>query len=106
MTLPPKESGSGEPGPERPPRLADWILERLLPAGKRGESIRGDLREEFRGNPSPAWYWAQTIRLAIRYAVSKPPQRPLNYPKSGPMFELTSDLKAACRSFMRAPGTD
>src|SRR5689334_17676514 len=58
----------------KPPRLADWILARVLPIGKRGESIRGDLREEFRLNPSRSWYWGQTIRLAARYALAASPQ--------------------------------
>ncbi len=89
----------------KPPRLADWILTRVLPLGKRGESILGDLREEFRSNPSPLWYWSQTVRLACRYTFSESPQQSMSYPRSGPMFELTSDIKTAFRSFMRAPGT-
>ena len=40
-------SGIGDQGSGRPPRLADWILKRVLPLGKRGESILGDLHEEF-----------------------------------------------------------
>ena len=35
-------TGSGEQE-ARPPRLAQWLLSRVLPIGKRGESIRGDL---------------------------------------------------------------
>ena len=35
------------------PRLADWILKRVLPLGKRGESILGDLHEEFALIPIP-----------------------------------------------------
>ena len=31
-----------------PPRLAIWWLRRCLPTGRVGESIRGDLLEEFR----------------------------------------------------------
>jgi predicted permease len=88
----------------KPPRRADWILTRVLPLGKRGESILGDLREEFRSNPSRLWYWGQTIRLACRYTFSDA-QPGLSYPRSGPMFELSSDIKTAIRSFMRAPAT-
>ena len=58
-----------------PPRLADAILKRVLPLGKHGESIIGDLREEFRSHPSRRWYWSQTIRLACRYAISESPQQ-------------------------------
>lgn len=32
----------------QPPPLADRILKRVLPLGKRGDSILGDLRQEFR----------------------------------------------------------
>jgi putative ABC transport system permease protein len=88
-----------------PPRLADWILKRVLPIGKRGESIRGDLREEFRSNPSPQWYWMQTMRLAARYAFSDSPQQALTYPQRGFMFEISSDVKTAWRNFLRAPGS-
>lgn len=89
-----------------PPRLADWILTRVLPLGKRGESILGDLREEYRSNPSRVWYWRQTIALCVRYLILESPQRSLTYPRSSGMwFGLTSDIKTAFRSFLRAPGT-
>ena len=88
------------------PRLADRILARVLPLGKRGESILGDLREEFRVNPSRAWYWGQTIRLALRYAVSESPQPSLSYPRSSPMwFDIRGDLRTAFRMLRRNPGT-
>jgi len=31
-----------------PPRLADSLLRRVLPAGEAGDTIRGDLLEEWR----------------------------------------------------------
>ena len=31
-----------------PPRLAEWLLRRALPRGERGDTIRGDLVEEWR----------------------------------------------------------
>jgi len=90
----------------KPPRLADWILTRVLPLGKRGESIRGDLREEYRSNPSRAWYWRQTFALCVRYLSNDSPQQSLTYPRSSGMwFEFSSDIKTAFRSFMRAPAT-
>jgi predicted permease len=94
--------------------LADWILKRLLPPGKRGESILGDLHEEFSLIPDPRslipsrslWYWQQTLRLALRYAASRSQQQSLAYPRSRSMwFELSSDMKTAFRGFRRAPGT-
>lgn len=98
----------------RPPKLADWILKRVLPHGKRGDSIRGDLIEEFHRIPAhgsriPArslWFWTQTLRLALRYVASRPPQQSLTYPRKSIMwFELSNDLKTSLRSFRRAPGT-
>lgn len=111
-------TGSRDPrsAQRRPPRLADWILKRVLPIGKRGESIRGDLIEEFNRlprNPDPGsrfpshwWFWLQTLRLAMRYLASRPPQQALTYPRrSGMWFELSSDIKTAARNLVRAPGT-
>src|SRR5687768_13807277 len=80
------------------------------PPGKRGESIRGELLDEFhqlescRDKPSAVskarrWYWGQTLRRALRYTISPSPQQPLSYPRSRTMFELTSDIKAAVRGF-------
>jgi putative ABC transport system permease protein len=89
-----------------PPGLAERILARVLPPGKHGESILGDLRQEFRANPSRRWYWTQTIRLAIRYAFSASPQQSLNYSRSGPMwFDIRGDLRTAIRMLRRNPGT-
>ena len=89
-----------------PPRLADWLLRRVLPIGKRGESIRGDLLEEFHQHPSRSWFWQQTIRLTLRYLFSQSPQERLSYPGSNLMwFELSSDLKTAFRMLHRNPGT-
>jgi predicted permease len=84
----------------------------VLPRGKRGESILGDLHQEFSQIAEPRslipslWYWTQTIRLALRYSISASPQQNLTYPRNrGMLFELSSDLKTAVRSFTRAPGT-
>jgi putative ABC transport system permease protein len=90
----------------KPPRLADWMLSRVLPPGKRGESIRGDLLEEFQQHRSTFWYWQQTIRLTLRYLFSPSPQEQLTYPRSAGMwFDVTSDLQSAIRNIRRAPGT-
>src|SRR5688572_1299588 len=110
-----RDPGTGIREPKmRPPRFADWILRRVLPPAKRGDSIRGDLIEEFNRIPAPGsrfptrslWYWQQTIRLTLRYLFSQSAQERLSYPRSHSMlFELSSDLKTAVRSFTRAPGT-
>src|SRR5687768_7573523 len=83
----------------KPPRLADWLLSRVLPMGKRGESIRGDLVEEFHQHRSQVWYWQQTLRLTLRYLFSPSPQDKLTYPRSAPMwFDVSSEIgRASCR---------
>ncbi len=89
----------------RPPRLAEWLLSRVLPPGKHGDSIRGDLLEEFQ-QQSAWWYWQQTIRLTIRYQISPSPHTRLSYPRSAGMwFDASSDIRTAFRNILRAPGT-
>jgi len=60
----------------RPPRLAEWLLRRFLPSGVTGESIIGDLREEYgdylRGEnrlPAVIWYWSRVYQIARRYVL-------------------------------------
>jgi len=109
-----KGSGIGDQGSGAPPRLADWVLKRVLPPGKRGASILGDLHEEFSLVPDPrslipsrsVWYWRQTLRLAVRYGMSRSPQQSLTYPRSTPMwFDIRADLRTAFRMLRRNPGT-
>src|SRR5215218_6462098 len=92
----------------RPPPLADRILKRVLPIGKRGESILGDLHEEYSLLPGrqSLWYWQQTLRLAMRYAASRDPQQRLAFPRRTPMwFDLRGDVRMAFRMVRRNPGT-
>lgn len=56
----------------RPPRLAEWILKRVVPPGVVGESILGDLRESFseaiqsRGAlRARGYYCVDVLRIAI-----------------------------------------
>jgi hypothetical protein len=62
------DRGSRAAGAPRPPRLGEWILSRTLPAGVVGESIKGDLEQEFRllrpsSRPAAlrAWYLAEAL---------------------------------------------
>ncbi len=62
-----------------PPRLAEALLERFLPSGDLGRSIRGDLLQEFTelsGSRSTTvarkWYWRQALAFSARYAFAKP----------------------------------
>jgi hypothetical protein len=43
-----------------PPRLATWLLQRFA-CGSRGESLLGDLLEQYQQKRSSAWYWRQVI---------------------------------------------
>lgn len=51
-----------------PPRLAEWILGRLLPPEER-EEILGDLEEELRERPpgprARLWYWGQAALVGV-----------------------------------------
>jgi putative ABC transport system permease protein len=76
-------------------RLADWLLRRTLPRGDAGDTIRGDLIEEWhaRGGTTHAtqWYWRETLSVAVRYGVK--------------MFfdALFQDARYAVRSYAKAP---
>ena len=112
------------PDPQ-PPRLADALLKRMLPTGKRGESILGDLREEFREmvdtpggehgevrrtrrvlSRARRWYWQQALRLTLRYFTQTAPGLQWSRPRRSPLLmDLTSDLRTAVRMTLRNPGT-
>ena len=44
-----------------PPKLAEWLLENLIPAAERDEAVAGDLEEHLRAGRSDAWYWRQAV---------------------------------------------
>src|SRR5207247_3381410 len=54
-----------------PPRLAEWLLRRTLPHGVRGETILGDLVEEWRERggtrAATVWYWRHALSLTAGY---------------------------------------
>jgi hypothetical protein len=45
-----------------PPRVADWLVTRLLPT-TRVEILLGDLHEQYRRGRSHSWYWRQAIEI-------------------------------------------
>jgi hypothetical protein len=59
-----------------PPRVATWLLHHLGPR-YHGDSLAGDLFEEYQQGRSRTWYWRQVIVAvgigrALRFAVMLP----------------------------------
>jgi hypothetical protein len=52
----------------QPPHLATWLLQRCA-AGPKGESLVGDLIEQYQRGRSGAWYWRQVLRAILVAAV-------------------------------------
>jgi len=52
-----------------PPRLATWLLQRFA-SGSRGESLVGDLLEQYQQKRSPAWYWRQAVTAILARTTS------------------------------------
>ena len=52
-----------------PPRLATWLLQRFA-SGSRGESLVGDLLEQYQQKRSPAWYWRQVVIAILASTAS------------------------------------
>ena len=78
-----------------PPRLAAWLLRRLLPLDRQNAAIRGDLLEEYRRGASDLWYWRETLSLITRG---------YGYRKMLTLDNLRQDARFAWRSFAKTPG--
>ena len=79
----------------RPPRLAAWLLEHLLPRDRRHEAMRGDLLEEFRARRSAPWYWREALSLIVRGQ---------GYTRMLTLDTLRQDIRFAWRAYAKAPG--
>jgi len=55
--------------PSKPPAMAAWLLEHLLP-GDESDALVGDLLEAFSQRRSTVWYWRQVL-IAIMVGFSK-----------------------------------
>jgi putative ABC transport system permease protein len=77
-----------------PPRLAAWLLRRLLPRDPRTEIVAGDLLEEFRWRQSRLWYWREALSLVIRAH---------GYKNMLTFDHLLQDVRFACRSYAKTP---
>jgi putative ABC transport system permease protein len=96
-----------------PPRLAEKLLAAALRHSDYGESVLGDLHEEYvararagEGIRLRAWYWREAMRLAIRKRKRCQVPFSQNSQKTVPdtFFFSLSDLKYALRSIRRQPG--
>jgi len=108
------ESGSKRRTPSderRPPRAAAWLLHRALPHGVRGDSILGDLIEEWRARGgtrrASVWFWRHALSLTARYGSRR--ERRVEPASAGNrsihMFldNLRHDIRFALRSYAKAP---
>jgi predicted permease len=97
--------------PTRPPRLATWLIERVIPADSRDAAI-GDLDEEFEHEIVPRlgatrarrWYWHQAFSLACAFSTAR--RRVIephdqNFSRSDTMRH---DIRDALRTLIRSPG--
>ncbi|HJZ70510.1 MAG TPA: ABC transporter permease [Vicinamibacterales bacterium] len=104
---------SPAPGPEAglPPRLAAWLLRRSLPPDERGETVLGDLVEEWlsRGGTRAASrrFWRQTVSVAVRYRWRRRRQHePATAGERNARMSfdnLRQDVRYAVRSYSKAP---
>jgi putative ABC transport system permease protein len=100
------ESRSDSP----PPRLAAWLLRRLLP-GHAAEAIEGDLEELHRSRVSSAgaraarrWYWRQAIDLMVWRHAWPPRPQPTSHRRTPAMATLLQDVRYAIRALRKQAG--
>lgn len=93
-----------------PPRLAEWVLTRVVPHGPVGRSILGDAREEHAdlsrvGSPLRASirYWGVTLSVGLHFLGRRSPGRPPGGIRWGRYSDLLFDLRLAARSLARRP---
>ena len=90
-----------------PPRLASALLRVLLPRGMDGDTIQGDLLEEFsvrarRSRVRAAfWYWRVVFSLLIRYHPARIVRRPRE--RQALFDAILQDARYAIRTLLKAP---
>jgi len=98
--------------PVDPPTLARWLLRRTLPDGAPGDTILGDLLEEFRqrkaeGQSAVLWYWFEALSVSLRYQgrdrrrEGRAARSTMRF--SGLSQSMVSDIRYACRTLRQSP---
>jgi putative ABC transport system permease protein len=91
-----------------PPRLAEWLLRRLVSGSPGAEAIAGDLAEEHRAElqargrlGAGLWYWREASgiagRVLTRRRAPRPAPSPFPLPGDSPMSGLWRDVRLAAR---------
>ncbi|MFI5076984.1 MAG: ABC transporter permease [Vicinamibacteria bacterium] len=98
-----------------PPRLAEWLLRRLIQASPAADAILGDLAEEHHAERrargrlgAAAWYWRQAAGVASRRLVAQHRARrqapsPFPIPGDSLMSGLWRDFRLAVRLLAHQP---
>ncbi len=99
-----------------PPRLAELILRKLVPAGIVGETIVGDAREEYAQDVASmgrtrAWllYWTNVVNVGKAYRGRTTPKLQSSHPREPSAVRnwlagWPGDLRIAARGLLRQPG--
>jgi putative ABC transport system permease protein len=93
-----------------PPRLASWLLRRILPPDHR-ETVAGDLEELWRTDArlhgsaaGRRWFWRQVLSLAWSRLFTRRPRSFAPSPRRGePMHGLWLDIRYAIRTLLKTP---
>ena len=98
--------------PRTPPKLAQWLLRWTLPEGAAGETILGDLLEEFRerttdGRNAALWYWLEAVSVSLRYR-GRDRRRARRHARSTMRFSgvwqsILSDVRYGGRTLRKSP---
>ena len=98
-----------------PPRLAEWLLRRLIQASPAADGILGDLAEEHHAERrargrlgAAAWYWRQAAgvasrRLVAQHRARRPAPSPFPIPGDSLMSGLWRDFRLAVRLLAHQP---
>ena len=87
----------------KPPRVARWVVDHVLPRDARGDAMRGDLLEEFRRHDGSElraswWYWRNALAVAVQYVRVPRISTRVTWLES-----TWQDLRYAIRSHRREP---